>query len=282
MTALIEKSGYTDPDVLLVVSLKLAEGQDLETAKDKLNYLIFKTTGFLSAINRKADRVLSNSVDIKIRTHEDRLFLFIKVDPKDKITTSIAEHAKVLMQYLEIATEKQSANVKFVSEATVNDVLECGDQLIAEPLLEAFEINFNGKLWKRYRDLLFKNMPRKLRRSILPPALLCSDLKLRTSLETLDIWPEKLLRILRQRFERVFKIPKGKNLRTQNWSKVDQLLERFPLLESYNTICGKFFDASEVKVFAKAYGMSGRATVSAKDLSKLSPLNLRQTAEESN
>jgi hypothetical protein len=106
MTSLIEKSGYKNPDMLLVISLKLAEGQDLEDAKDKLNYLIFKTTGFLSAVNRKADRILSNSVDIKIRTHENRLFLFIRVDPQDRLTTKIAEDAKILAQYLEIATEK--------------------------------------------------------------------------------------------------------------------------------------------------------------------------------
>lgn len=58
-------------------------------------------------MNRKADKILTNSVDFKVRTVEDKVFLFVILQPNDPMTEKVSAHiADILKSHLEAANEK--------------------------------------------------------------------------------------------------------------------------------------------------------------------------------
>ena len=81
---LASRAGLENPDTFFAFVFKT--DKNVEDAKDKLSQILFKATGFITAVNRKADKILTNSVEFKIRTGEDKVYLFVIINPNDPMS----------------------------------------------------------------------------------------------------------------------------------------------------------------------------------------------------
>jgi len=92
--------------------------------------------------------------------------------------------------------------------------------------------------------------------------------KIDLEIEPVDFIPQRFM----QQSRRKIKIPKGNIVEQIPKDKVEELLDKLPLIESVDVTMKKFFDASEFKFFAKVYGKSLAGEIKLPGVSSLSPI----------
>ena len=133
---------------------------DQEDAKDKLQQLIFKATGFLSSVNREADKMLSYAIEFKYRIRNEKVYLFAIIDQKSQHLNKVAQFYQYITDVValgktQVAPESQDVNFEVKLENTAEEISQMEDRLIFEPFTEAFEIKVTGKIFRLYHAAFF-------------------------------------------------------------------------------------------------------------------------------
>ena len=260
-------AGVQNDEIVFAMCFK-ASG-NVDDAKDKLQQLIYKTTGFISSVNRKADKLL-DSLDFKWRIREDKVWLFASANPAGKYAIIIPRWNNILQHFLANDQNPQevSASIKFA--ASPSDLINIPQSILCfEPLLEGFDIDLKAKLWSGFFKILQERWyeTRSLRK--LMPLAMFTSAKIDLEVEPVDFIPQRFM----QQSRRKIRIPKGNIVEQIPQSKVEEFLDKLPLLESVDMTFKKFFDASEFKFFAKVYGKSLAGEVKVPGVSSLSPIS---------
>ena len=112
--------------------------------------MIYKTTGFISSVNRKADKLL-DSLDFKWRIREDKVWLFASANPASEFTSIIPAFNNILQHYLANDQNPQEASASIKFAASPADLINIPSSILCfEPLLEAFDIDVKAKIWSGF------------------------------------------------------------------------------------------------------------------------------------
>jgi hypothetical protein len=153
IAALRTKGSLNDKPVWAAIKLKTTV--DPEDAKDRITQQMFKLTGFLSSVNRKADRILEEVLEIKYRNMDDSVIVFFILNTDCKYAVRFLPIIKNLYDAW-LAASPEPTNVEFNAafEYGPDDIAEFPNLLLIEPLIEALQISLNIAVGKR----VFKNL----------------------------------------------------------------------------------------------------------------------------
>lgn len=141
-------AGVDNDPIVLAMCFKACG--DAEDAKDKLQQLLYKTTGFVSSVNRKADKFL-DSLDFKWRIREDKVWLFASANPASEFASIIPAFNSILEHYLDNVSNPQEASTSIKFAASPSDLINIPSSILCfEPLLEAFDIDIKANIWSGF------------------------------------------------------------------------------------------------------------------------------------
>lgn len=106
-----------DP-VWLALSLKVNEGMDAEDAEDQVRRVCFKAIGFLSAISRGIDQLITECIDISYSSRPGKVYLCMKIDPNGALLAeSIKNLERLSSTFIGASSEEQFISASFKSSA---------------------------------------------------------------------------------------------------------------------------------------------------------------------